>query len=108
MNQDKRHAYILVGGLVAMGFDASGKYLLTVSHSGRGVFSTGSWERVARDSTVLYPSNASIQGIGPLAGANVDVLERDERTEQIVLRSLDGRFELFGESDGITVRTFGA
>jgi len=32
--------YLFVGGLVAMGFDPSGKFLLTITHSGRGVFAT--------------------------------------------------------------------
>jgi hypothetical protein len=36
------------------GFDASGKFLLTVSHARRGVFTVGSWERVARDSALAY------------------------------------------------------
>jgi hypothetical protein len=40
--------HLLVGGLVAMGFDNTGKYLLTVSHSGRGVFVTETWKPVAR------------------------------------------------------------
>jgi hypothetical protein len=40
--------HLFIGGLVAADFDSTGAYLLTVSHSGRGVFSTDSWERVAR------------------------------------------------------------
>ena len=35
-----------------MGLDESGQYLLTVSHSGRAVFSTRTWERIARDAGV--------------------------------------------------------
>ena len=91
-----------------MGFDPSGKFLLTVSHSGRGVFAVDTWQRIARDSTVLYPTNGAILGIGPLAATQVGVIERSEKVEQIVLRSLDGRFELLGESDGITIRSVGA
>ena len=49
--------YLHVGGLVAMGFDASGNYLLTISHAGRGVFSTRTWERVARDPELAYPKD---------------------------------------------------
>ena len=30
--------YLHIGGLVAAGFDPSGAYLLTITHSGRGVF----------------------------------------------------------------------
>ena len=95
--------YLLVGGLVAMGFDPSGEFLLTVSHSGRGVFSAKSWQRVAREPTVIYPVDSAIEGIGPLAGVAVHVQQRDNIVERIAMRSPDGRFELLGESDGITL-----
>jgi hypothetical protein len=106
MHQNKTH--LLVGGLVAMGFDPTGKFLLTVSHAGRGVFSTDTWQRVARDPTVLYPRNGSIQGIGPLAGVEVSLAERNEQREQVTLQSPDGKYELLGESDGITLWALGA
>jgi hypothetical protein len=95
--------HLLVGGLVAMGFDATGKYLLTVSHSGRGVFSVGTWERVARDPALAYPNDGKAVGIGPIGGQVIAVLERDERRERIELPSPDGRYHLIGESDGITI-----
>ena len=106
MRQETSH--ILIGGFVAMGFDPSGSWLLTVSHSGRGVFSAGSWQRVARDPTVLYPKDGAIQGIGPLAGTQVEVVSRNERHEQVTLQSPNGKFHLVGESDGITVHALGA
>jgi len=37
----KMKIHIAIGGLVAAGFDATGQYLLVVSHAGRGVFSGG-------------------------------------------------------------------
>jgi hypothetical protein len=37
--------FIGIGGLVAAGFDSSEANLLTVTHSGRGVFATATWER---------------------------------------------------------------
>lgn len=95
--------YLFVGGLVAMGFDPSGKFLLTVTHSGRGVFATETWERVARDPTLAYPDAGKAVGIGPIDGQLIDVQERDERREQIVMQSPDGRFRLLGESEGITI-----
>jgi hypothetical protein len=100
MSQPK---YLFVGGLVAMGFDASGKYLLTVTHSGRGVFSTDTWQRVARDTALAYPTDGKAVGIGPIDGQTISVEERDERRERIVMQSPDGRFHLIGESGGITV-----
>jgi hypothetical protein len=33
----------------------------------------------------------------------IDVQERDERREQIVMQSPDERFRLLGESEGITI-----
>jgi len=96
--------FVLVGGLVAMGFDSTGRYLLVVSHSGRGVFEVSDWRRVARDAAVVYPHEGRIEGIGPLAGISVPVFQRDQIVETIRIRSPDGRLDLLGESDGITVR----
>jgi hypothetical protein len=95
--------HLFVGGLVAMGFDPSGRFLLTVTHSGRGVFATETWERVARDLTLAYPDAGKAVGIGPIDGQVIDVQERDERRDQIVMQSPDGRFRLLGESEGITI-----
>jgi hypothetical protein len=94
---------LFIGGLVAMGFDATGKYLLTVSHSGRGLFLSGTWERVARDFALAYPENGKAIGIGPIAGQIIHVLERNENNERIEMRSADGKYLLIGESDGVTV-----
>ena len=95
--------HLFVGGLVAMGFDPSGKYLLTVSHSGRGVFSTGTWERISRDPQLAYPENGRVDGIGPIEGQVIDVMERNETYPHIKMVSPDGRFHLLGESDGISI-----
>lgn len=100
MAQDKQ---LFVGGLVAMGFDATGKYLLTITHSGRGVFSTDTWERVARDTALAYPTDGKAVGIGPVDGLVIGVQERDERQDCIEMQSPDGRFRLVGMSDGIKV-----
>src|SRR6266498_2274195 len=93
--------HLLIGGLVAMGFDATGKYLLTVSHSGRGVFSTDTWERVARDSNLAYSADGKAVGIGPLQGQVIGLVQRDERRDRMEMQSPDGRYHLVGESDGI-------
>lgn len=95
--------HLFVGGLVAMGFDATGTFLLTVTHSGRGVFTAGNWERVARDPKLAYPDAGKAIGIGPIDGQVIEVQERDERRDQITMHSPDGRFFLIGESDGITI-----
>ncbi len=86
-----------------MGFDATGQFLPTVTHSGRGVFAVGTWERVARDTQLAYPDGGKAIGIGPIEGQVIEVWERDERRDQIAVRSPDGKFRLVGESDGITI-----
>ena len=86
-----------------MGFDATGRFLLTVTHSGRGVFAVGSWERVARDPKLAYPDAGKAIGIGPIDGQVIEVQERDERRDRIAMHSPDGRFYLIGESEGITI-----
>jgi hypothetical protein len=96
--------YLFVGGLMAMGLDETGQYLLTVTHSGRGVFDTRTWERVARDAQLAYPTEHMAEGIGPLAGKRIGVAERDEEHERIVLQSRAGDFALIGQSDGIEVQ----
>ena len=95
--------FLLIGGLVAMGFDPAGKFLLTVSHSGRGVFRVDTWERVARDSALAYPVDGKAEGIGPLDGQMIDVAERDETRDRIEIDSPDGTIHLLGESDGVTI-----
>jgi len=89
-----------IGGLVAAGFDESGAYLLTVSHSGRGVFSTRTWSRVGRDDTLAYPEKGRAIGIGPVAGQSIPVTDA---TDQLNLVSPDGQFNLSYESGTLAV-----
>ena len=91
--------HLFIGGLVAAGFDSAGEYLLTVSHSGRGVFSTATWERVARDTAHAYPEAGVAVGIGPLDGVSVPVREIDYDTGQLRFSSPDGKFS-FEYEDG--------
>lgn len=95
--------YLPVGGLVAAGFDASGAYLLTITHSGRGVFSTNTWERVARDVAPAYPKAGLGIGIGPIAGQSICVTEMNYQRGSMRLSSPDGRITLHCESSGIEV-----
>ena len=96
-------AFLNVGGLVAVGFDQTGDYLLTVSHSGRGVFSTKTWTRIARDTDLAYPEEGFAVGIGPIHGQKIPVAELDSDHE-IDVASPDGRFAvLLCASDGVRV-----
>lgn len=95
--------YLHVGGVVAMGFALDGEYLLVVSHSGRGVFCTRTWERVARDLELEYPEDGCGIGIGPIDGMKVAVTEIDYDTEKLSLKSPDGLLTLDYESGTITI-----
>ncbi len=95
--------HLFIGGLVAAGFDSAGEYLLTVSHSGRGVFSTATWERVARDTALAYPEAGVAIGIGPLDGVSVPVREIDYDTGQLRFSSPDGRLRFEYESGTLSI-----
>jgi len=102
----KQRKYISVGGLVGMGFDATAQFLLTVSHSGRGVFAVNTWERVARNPELAYPEDGKAVGIGPIAGEVITVAEMD-KNERIALISPNGRIHLLYESGCITIEEEG-
>ena len=95
--------YLLIGGLVAVGFDATGKFLLVVSHSGRGVFSTDTWQRVARDTKLAYLDAGVAIGIGPIAGESIRVTEMNYETGEVQVTCLDKHICLHCESSGIRV-----
>lgn len=97
--------YLQIGGLVAVGFDTSGRFLLTISHSGRGVYSSDSWERVARDYSLAYPENGVGIGIGPIAELPIPITEMDYEKGQMRLESPNGKISLVCESSGIEVVT---
>jgi hypothetical protein len=95
--------YLHVGGLVAAGLDPSGQYLLTVSHSGRGVWSTSTWERIARDSALAYPVAGRATGIGPIEGVSIPVNELDHVSGTLAFTSEDGSTSFLYESGMIEV-----
>lgn len=97
--------HLHIGGLVAAGFDSSRAYLLTVSHAGRGLYSTMSWERIARDEALAYPQDGLADGIAPLAGAGITVTEIDHNTGVLSFSSLDGSTSFEYESGALTITT---
>ena len=94
---------LFVGGLVAAGFDPTGRYLLTVSHSGRGLFATDTWERIARDTALAYPVDGHAIGIGPIEGSSVPVTELDYSTGTLQWTSQDGLTKFVYEDGTIEV-----
>jgi hypothetical protein len=101
-------ALLHIGGLVAVGFDPTGRYLLTVSHSGRGVFDTSSWQRVARDASLAYPEDGVVEGIGPIAGQRLKASEIDYDNGTLSVISPRGDFSLFYEEGTLTVHSIPA
>ncbi len=95
--------HIAIGGLVAAGFDATGQYLLVVSHAGRGVFAASTWQRIARDSAVVYPEGDIAAGIGPIAGEEIRIKELDYDTGELRFSSPDGGTSFYYESGTLTV-----
>lgn len=94
--------YLHVGGLVAAGFDVSGRFLLTVSSAGRGVFAVDTWTRVARDPADHYPEDGRAIGIGPIEGQVIEVAEIDDESRLDILCP-DGRSRLTYRSGTITI-----
>lgn len=99
--------YLHIGGVVAVGFDLGGEFLLEITHSGRGVFSTRTWERVARCADLAYPENGTGIGIGPIGGLAVVVTEMNYDTGEMRVTDPGGRFVLECESSGIAVLEIG-
>jgi hypothetical protein len=100
-------AFLHVGGLVAMGFDSTGRYVLAISHNGRGVFDSTTWKRVARDDAKAYPVRGVGIGIGPIDGEHVPVKEIDYQSGVVNLRSPTLEFELCYKWGTITVNSTG-
>src|SRR5687768_10562919 len=102
-----RLAQLHVGGLVAVGVDPSGQYLLTVSHSGRGVFDTQTWQRVTRDNELAYPIDGRAIGIGPLSDQRIPVAEIDYDTSTMNGAIVDN-FRISYKDGVVTVESYGA
>jgi hypothetical protein len=94
-----------VGGLIAIGYDSTGRFVLTVSHSGRGVFDSLNWQRVARDSSLAYPVGGIAVGIGPIAGQSIPVTEINYDKDSLQIVSPNGEFALAYEDGVIAVTT---
>lgn len=95
--------HIAVGGLVAAGFDITEQYLLVVSHAGRGVFSTESWDRIARSSEVAYPENGISIGIGPITGVRIYTKEINYESGELSLSNASGSITVDYDSGTLTI-----
>lgn len=69
---------IVIGGLTELGIDPSSRYLLCVSHSGRGVWDLEHRQRVARDyeeptDSWFSAADRTALGIGPIDGTAIAI-----------------------------------
>src|SRR5687767_6834819 len=81
---------IPAGGVTAVGIDPDSKYLMVVSHSGRGIFRLSSGRRVARDYEVFgeWYYGAECEGFGPLHGVKIPIFGMGSQTPESVLNQL--------------------
>jgi hypothetical protein len=86
-----------------MGFDQTGRYLLAISHNGRGLFDSATWKRVARNDAKAYPIQGIGIGIGPVEGERIKVAEIDYDTGVLELEWPTGGLNLRYQSGMITV-----
>lgn len=96
--------YLNVGGLVAIGFDPTGEYRLTITYSGRGVYRIGTWERLARDIELAYPEAGVGVGIGPISDQRILVTEIDYDTGVLELPTPDQNFKIHYAEGTVTIR----
>jgi hypothetical protein len=82
---------LIVGGATSVGIDPSSKYLLVVSHSGRGLFKLSDGRRVARDYEVFGPwyYGAQSVGFGPLHKVTIPIFGFGNKTPDVILQYLD-------------------
>jgi hypothetical protein len=100
----ERETNLFVGGLVAIGFDRSCKYLLVVSSAGRGLFSTATWEKIARDrGNYCYEDDGTALGIGPMEGQLIPVTAINYRSCVLEMSSPNRRINLRYEDGTVTV-----
>ena len=95
--------YLNIGGLVAIGFDPTGEFMLTISHSGRGVYRTGTWERLARDIDLAYPTGGIGIGIGPIAEQEIPVAEVNYDTGVLELPTPRKDFNIHYSEGTVTI-----
>ncbi|NOU07912.1 MAG: hypothetical protein HOO99_17190 [Hyphomicrobiaceae bacterium] len=94
-----------IGGMIAAGFSASGRYFLAVSHGGRGLYDSTTWKKVAPDSTPDYPIGGVATGIGPIEGEAIAVVERGNAA-RLICSDQNGNWRVTYE-DGVAVVTKG-
>src|SRR5467141_2444972 len=87
----KLHKKLIVGGATSVGIDASSRYLVVVTHSGRGLFKLSDGKRVARDAEVFgqWYFGAECQGFGPLHGTKIPIFGFGHKTPLFILQELE-------------------
>jgi hypothetical protein len=85
------HKKFIVGGVTSVGIDPSSRYLVVVSHSGRGLFKLSDAKRIARDDQVFGPwyYGAECEGFGPLHGTKIPIFGFGHKTPLFLLSKLE-------------------
>lgn len=97
--------YLNIGGLVAIGFDPTGEYMLTITHSGRGVYRIGTWERLTRDIELAYPEDGIGVGIGPIVDQKTPINELNYDTGVLELATPDRKYNIHYAEGTVTIET---
>lgn len=95
--------FLNIGGLVAIGFDPTGDFMLTITHSGRGVFRVGTWERIARDIELAYPDAGFGVGIGPISGLRIPMISINYDTGELNAQTPDFAFNIHYAEGTVTI-----
>lgn len=95
--------FLNIGGLVALGFDPTGEFMLTITHSGRGVFRVGTWERLARDIELAYPDDGFGVGIGPIADMRIAIISINYDTGELDAQTPDHAFYIRYAEGTVTI-----
>lgn len=97
--------YLHVGGVIAMGFDSTGNFLLVVSHSGCGVYAVNTWEKVGRNFDSVSLEHGVVAAIPPIEDDLVPVKQINFETGELFLSSPNNDFSLCYREGTIEIRS---
>jgi len=82
---------LIMGGTTGLGISPDSKYILAVSHNGRGLFDITTGERVARDYEEFgnWNRDSEVDGIGKCEGIAFQVSGLHSETPEIVMNEIE-------------------
>ncbi|HVY69546.1 MAG TPA: hypothetical protein VHH73_06430 [Verrucomicrobiae bacterium] len=87
----KLHKTLVAREVTSIGIDPASKYVVVISHSGRGLFKLSDGRRVAKDTLVFGPwyYGAQCDGFGPLHGVKIPIFGFGHKTPPVILQELE-------------------